>query len=80
MTRHSPLRYFRTSRELIRLFMMMCVRFPLSLRKVENLLHMRGIEVSHETVRFWWQGFGPLLAARIWRLRAPAANSVSLLI
>jgi hypothetical protein len=35
------------------LAVMMYVRFPLSLRNVEDLLHERGIEVSHETVRFW---------------------------
>jgi putative transposase len=32
---------------------------------VEDLLHERGIEVSHETVRFWWQRFGPMFAAEI---------------
>ena len=32
----------------------MYVRFPLSLRNVEDLLHERGIDISHETVRFWW--------------------------
>ena len=42
-----------------KLAVMLDVRFPLSLRNVENLLHERGIEVSHETVRFWWQRFGP---------------------
>jgi putative transposase len=41
------------------------VRFPLSLRNVEDLLHEPGIEVSHETVRFWWQRFGPMFAAEI---------------
>ena len=54
MTRPSPFRYFRTSPEIIRLAVMMYVRFPLSLRNVEDLLHERGIDVSHETVRFWW--------------------------
>jgi DDE domain len=39
--------------------------FPLSLRTVEDLLHERGIEVSHETVRFWWNRFGPMFAAEI---------------
>jgi len=33
---------------------MMYVRYPFSLRNVEDLLHERGIEISHETVRFWW--------------------------
>ena len=67
MTKRSPFRYFRTSPEIIRLAVMMYVRFPLSLRNVEDLLHERGIEVRHETVRFWWQRFGPLFAAEIRR-------------
>lgn len=44
---------------------MLYVRFPLSLRTVEDRLHERGIEISHETVRFWWNRFDPLFAARI---------------
>lgn len=47
----------------------MNVRFPLSLRNVEDLLHERGIKISHETVRFWWNRFGPLFAAEIHRRR-----------
>jgi putative transposase len=65
MTKRSPFRSFKTSPEIIRLAVMMYVRFPLSLRNVEDLLHERGIEISHETVRFWWNRFGPLLAAEI---------------
>ncbi len=42
---------------------MLYVRSPLSLRNVEDLLHERGIEISHETVRFWWNRFGPMFAA-----------------
>ena len=48
---------------------MFYIRFPLSLRNVEDLLHERGIEVSHETVRFWWNRFGPMFAAEIRRRR-----------
>ena len=48
---------------------MMYVRFPLSLRHVEDLLHERGIEVSHETIRFWWNRFGPIFAAGIRKKR-----------
>ena len=48
---------------------MMYVRFPLSLRSVEDLLHERGIEVSHETIRFWWNRFGPIFAADIRKKR-----------
>ena len=43
----------------------MYVRFPLSLRQVEDLLHERGIDVSHETVRYWWNRFGPVFASEI---------------
>jgi len=45
--------------------MMLYVRFLLSLQNVEDLLHERGIEISHETVRFWWNRFGPMFAAAI---------------
>jgi transposase-like protein len=69
MTKRSPFRYFKTSPEIIRLAVMLYVRFPLSLRNVEDLLHERGIEISHETVRFWWNRFGPMLAAEIRRKR-----------
>ena len=48
---------------------MMYVRFPLSLRNVEDLLFERGIDICHETVRFWWNRFGPLFAADIQRQR-----------
>jgi len=46
----------------IRLVVMLYVRFPLSLRNVEDLLFERGIDVSHETIRFWWNRFGPMFA------------------
>jgi hypothetical protein len=36
----------------------MYVRYPLSLRNVEDLLAERGIDISHETVWFWWNRFG----------------------
>ena len=48
----------------------MYIRFPLSLRNVEDLLHERGIDISHEAVRFWWNRFGPMFAAEIRRNRA----------
>lgn len=69
MTQRSPFRYFKTSPEIIRLAVMLYVRYPLSLRNVEDLLHERGIEISHETVRFWWNRFGPMFAAAIRRRR-----------
>jgi len=48
---------------------MLYVRFPLSLSNVEDLLHERGIDVSHEPIRFWWNRFGPLFAEEIRRKR-----------
>jgi len=61
MKKRSPFRYFKTSPEIIRLAVMMYVRFPLSLRNVEDLLHEPGIDVSHETKRFWWAGLARYL-------------------
>ena len=69
MTQRSLVRYFRTSPEIIPLAVMMYVRFPLSLRNVEDLLHERAIEISHETVRFWWLRFAPMFASEIRRKR-----------
>ena len=53
----------------------MYVRYPLSLRNVEDLLFERGIDICHETVRLWWNRFGPMFAAeirgkRVQRMRA----------
>ena len=69
MKNHNPFRYFKTSPEIIRLAVMMYVRFPLSLRNVEDLLHERGIDISYETVRYWWNKFGPLFAKEIRKKR-----------
>jgi putative transposase len=53
MSKHYPFRYFQTSPEIIRLAVVLYVRYPLSLRNVEDLLHEWGIEISYEAVRFW---------------------------
>ena len=68
----NPFRYFHFSPEVIRLVVLMYVRFPLSLRNVEDLLFERGIDICHETVRLWWNRFGPLFAADIRRQRVNA--------
>ena len=65
----SPFRYFNSSPEVTRLVVMMYVKYPSSLRNVENLLFERGIDICHETVRMWWNRFGPLFAADIRRQR-----------
>ncbi|CAH2395146.1 IS6 family transposase [Mesorhizobium escarrei] len=70
MTKPRPFRYFKTSPEIIRLAVMLYVRFPLSLRNVEDLLHECGIDVSHESIRFRWNRFGPMFAAELRRKRA----------
>lgn len=65
----SPFRYFHSSPEIIRLAVLLYVRFPLSLRNVEDLLFERGIDVCYETVRHWWNRFGSMFAADIRRQR-----------
>lgn len=61
----NPFRYFNSSPAVIRTAVLLYIRFPLSLRQVEDLLHERGIDISHETVRFWWNRFGPIFAAEL---------------
>ena len=65
MAKLCPLKYYMTSPEIIRLAMMLYVRFPVTLRNVEDLLQERGIDISHETVLFWWHWFGPMFANEI---------------
>jgi len=60
----NPFRYFNSSPEVIRLVVMMYIRYPLSLRQVEDILFERGIDICHETVRYWWNRFGPMLRPR----------------
>jgi hypothetical protein len=50
----------KTSPEVIRLAVTLYVRLPLSVRNVEDLLYEGGVALSHETVRFWWNRFGPM--------------------
>ena len=65
----NPFRYFNSSPEVIRLVVMMYIRYPLSLRQVEDILFERGIDICHETVRYWWNRFGPMFAAAIKKRR-----------
>jgi putative transposase len=75
MTKPSPFKPFKTSPEIIHLAVVLYVRFPLSLRHVEDLLDERGINVSHETVRIWWNRFGPLFANEIRKRRIVGMKS-----
>ena len=54
---------------------MMYIRFPLSLRQVEDLLHERGIDICHETVRAWWNRFGPMFTAEIRKKRSSSIRA-----
>ena len=75
MTKSDPFKGFHSSPEIIRLAVMLYVRFPLSLRNVEDLLHERGVDVSHETVRYWWHRFGPMFASEIRKRRIEGMKS-----
>src|SRR5450631_1498923 len=72
----NPFRYFNSSPEVIRTAVLMYVKYPLSLRNVEDLLAERGIDVSHETVRQWWNRFGPMFAAEIKKKRIRARRGI----
>ena len=74
---YSPFRCFNALPEVIRLVVMMYVRFPLSLRNVEDLLFERGIDLCHETVRFWWNRFGPMFAGDIRRQRVSRMGGIT---
>ncbi len=75
MTQRPPFRYFKTSPEIIGLAVRMYIRFPLSLRNVEDMRHERGIDICHETVRFWWRRFGPMFAVEIRKRRVEGMRS-----
>jgi putative transposase len=72
----NPFRYYKTLAEVILVAVMMTIRFPLSLRQVEDLLHECGIDISYETVRAWWNRFEPLFAGEI-RKKRPASMRLS---
>jgi putative transposase len=69
MPKKNLFKYFKTSHEIIRVVVMYYVRYPLSLRQVEDILHERGIDVSYETVRCWVERFGLEFAGEIRRKR-----------
>jgi putative transposase len=69
MTTQNIFKYFKTSPEIIRLAVMYYVRYPLSFRQVEDILHERGIDICHETVRYWVNRFGAKFAKEIRKKR-----------
>src|SRR3981081_1026068 len=64
-----PFRYFDSSPEVIRLVGMMYLKHPPPLRNVEVRFAERGMDICHETVRLWWNRFGPMFAAEIRKKR-----------
>jgi putative transposase len=54
---------------------MMYVRFPLSFRNAEDILHERGAEISHEPVHFLWHKFAPMFAAEFRKRRIEGMRS-----
>jgi putative transposase len=75
MPNSASFRYFKTSSGIIELAVMLYARFPLSLRNVEDLLHERGMDVSYESVRYWWHRFGAQFASQIKKRRAGGMQS-----
>ena len=71
---NNPFRYFNSSPKVIRLAVMMYIRSPLSLRQDEDILFERGIGICHDTVRFWWNRFGPMFAGKISGRRVDGGN------
>ena len=74
MSKINHFKYYKSSPEIIKLAIMYYVRYPLSLRNVEDILHERGIDICHETVRYWWNKLGPAVAKE---LKKKKAQSVS---
>lgn len=58
MAKRSPFRYFKISLEVIRLAVMLYIGYPLLLGNVEDMLHERAVDISHETLRYLLSRFG----------------------
>ena len=69
----NPFRHFDASPEVIPLAIMISVSYPLSLCNVEEFLFERGINICQESVRLWWNLFGPTNAMVTYDLRAYGA-------
>ncbi len=75
MSKINHFKYFKTSPEIIKLAVMYYVRYPLSLRNVEDILHERGIDICHETIRYWWNKFGALFSKEVKKKTKPYASN-----
>ena len=76
----NPFRYFNSLPEVIRLAVMMYIRYPLSLHQVEDIPFERGIDICHETLRFWWNRFGPMFAGEIRRRRVDRRKAATMVV
>ncbi len=74
MSQINPFKYYKTSPEIIKLAVMYYIRYPLSLRQVEDILHELGIDVCHETVRYWWNKFGALFSKEVKKQESSAKS------
>lgn len=66
-------RGYRFPPEVISHAVWLYVRFALSFRDVQELMHERGVVISHETIRTWLTRFGPRFAAEL-RKREPRSG------
>jgi hypothetical protein len=73
-TRPTLYKGYRFSPEIISRCVWLYYRFGVSLRDVSELMLARGIEVSHETIRFWTLRFGTEYARRLRRTQAACSN------
>ena len=65
MSKTEHFKYYKTSPEIIKLAVMYYIRYPLSLRNVEDILHERGIDICYETVRYQWNKLGPVISKEL---------------
>jgi len=75
MTTCFPFKYFKTLPEIIRLAVMYHICYQLSFCQVKDILHERGVDICHETVRFWVERFGSKFAREIRKIRAGQHSS-----
>ncbi len=62
-----PYKRHRFPPEIIQHAVWLYYRFNLSLRDIEDLLALRGVNVTHESIRLWCNKFGPRYAHRLRR-------------
>ena len=77
MSKRVPFKFLKTNPEIIRLAVIFDVRSPLSLRDVDNLLHERSVDVSHETTRYSRHRLGPMSASEVRKRRIEGVTQAS---